>query len=162
MQISKKIFFLLQGIIYALCALKKNIKKQEKQEKTMMVLFCFLGFILFLSGRLRILYPLDLLAFLLWQASLWAERQATRGRAGTMTECSQPQRGMTMVASHFNGWVKDVNGKRAFRYATISGGVSRTYGTPAYAKYAIPAILGRAKRQSRGEMVGYPYQMPTA
>ena len=67
MQISKKNFFLLQGIIYALRALKKNIKKQEKQEKTMMVLFCFWGFILFfircfLSGRLRILYPLDLLA----------------------------------------------------------------------------------------------------
>ena len=80
--------------------------------------------------------------FLPWQAT----------RAGTMTECSRPRRGMTMVASHFNGWVKDVNGKRAFRYATISGGVSRTYGTPAYAKYAIPAI----------KMAGYPYQMPTA
>jgi hypothetical protein len=67
-----------------------------------------------------------------------------------------------MVASYFNGWVKEVNGKRAFRYATISGGVSRTYGTPAYANYNIPAILGRAKRQSRAEMAGYPYQMPTA
>jgi hypothetical protein len=67
-----------------------------------------------------------------------------------------------MVASHFNGWVKDVKGKRAFRYAIISRGVSRTYGTPAYAKYAIPAILGRAKRQSRAEMAGYHYQMPTA
>ena len=69
-----------------------------------------------------------------------------------MTECSKPRRGMIMVASHLNGWVKKVNGKRAFRYATISDGVSRTYGTPAYDKYAIPAI----------EMAGYPYQMPTA
>ena len=89
-----------------------------------------------------------------------------------MTECSRPRRGMIMVASHFrsalplrlskNGWVKEVNGKRAFRYATIIGGVSRTYGTPAYAKYAIPAILRQAKRQSRAEMAGYHYQMPTA
>ena len=81
---------------------------------------------------------------------------------GTMTECSRPRRGMIMVASHFrsalplrlskNGWVKEVNGKRAFRYATISGGVSRTYGTPACAQYAVPAI----------EMAGYHYQMPTA
>ena len=69
-----------------------------------------------------------------------------------MTECSRPRRGMIMVASHFNGWVKEKMGKRAFRYATIIGGVSRTYGTPAYAKYAIPAI----------EMAGYHYQMPTA
>ena len=42
----------------------------------------------------------------------------------------KPQRGLTGVASHFNGWVKEVKGKRAFRYATISGCVSRTYGTP--------------------------------
>ena len=69
-----------------------------------------------------------------------------------MTECSRARRGMIMVASHFNGWVKEKMGKRAFRYATIIGGVSRTYGTPAYAKYAIPAI----------EMAGYHYQMPTA
>jgi len=34
-------------IIYALRAFKKNIIKQEKQEKTMMVLFCIWGFILF-------------------------------------------------------------------------------------------------------------------
>ena len=69
-----------------------------------------------------------------------------------MTECSRPRRGMIMVASHFrsalplgsskNGWVKEEKGKRAFRYATISGGVSRTCSTPAYDKYAIPAILG--------------------
>ena len=32
---------------YALRALKKNIIKQEKQEKTRLVLFCFTGFILF-------------------------------------------------------------------------------------------------------------------
>jgi hypothetical protein len=52
---------------YALRALKKNIIKQEKQEKTRLVLFCFTGFILFfLSGRLRILYPLDLRS-LVWQ-----------------------------------------------------------------------------------------------
>ena len=69
-----------------------------------------------------------------------------------MTECSRPRRGMIMVASHFNGWVKKVKGKRAFRYATISGSVSRTYGTLAYDKYAIPAI----------EIAGYPYQMPMA
>ena len=56
------------------------------------------------------------------------------------------------LGSSKNGWIKEVNGKRAFRYAIISGGVSRTYGTPAYAKYAIPAI----------KMAGYPYQMPTA
>jgi hypothetical protein len=35
------------GMILALRALKKNKIKQEKQEKTMMVLFCFWGFILF-------------------------------------------------------------------------------------------------------------------
>ena len=116
----------------------------------MMVLFCFWGFILFFYQAACGFCTRS--TFLPWQAT----------RAGTMTECSRPQRGMTMVASHFNGWVKDVKGKRAFRYAIISGGVSRTYGTPAYAKYAIPAILGRAKRQSRAEMVGYHYQMPTA
>ena len=54
---------------------------------------------------------------------------------------AKPQRGLTGVASHFNGWVKEVKGKRAFRYATISGGVSRTYGTPACANFGAPAIV---------------------
>ena len=65
---------------------------------------------------------------------------------------SQPHRGITEVASHFNGWVKEVEGKRAFRYATISGGMSRTYGTPASANIGAPAI----------EMAGYHCLMPTA
>ncbi|MBQ3632193.1 MAG: hypothetical protein II949_13325 [Prevotella sp.] len=33
---------------------------------------------------------------------------------------SQPRRGVTMVASHFNGWYKGTVEKRAFRYATAS------------------------------------------
>ena len=31
---------------------------------------------------------------------------------------SQPRRGVTVVASHFNGWYKGTIEKRAFRYAT--------------------------------------------
>jgi len=38
--------------------LKKNIKKQEKQEKTMMVLVCFWGFILFFIRPLADFVPL--------------------------------------------------------------------------------------------------------
>ncbi|MBQ3631651.1 MAG: hypothetical protein II949_10490 [Prevotella sp.] len=30
----------------------------------------------------------------------------------------KPRRGMTTVASRFNGWYKTADGKRAFRYAT--------------------------------------------
>jgi hypothetical protein len=45
------------GSIYALRALKKNIKKQEKQEKTMMVLLCFWGFILFFIRPLADFVP---------------------------------------------------------------------------------------------------------
>ena len=45
------------GRIYTLRALKKNIKKQEKQEKTMMVLFCFWGFILFFIRPLADFVP---------------------------------------------------------------------------------------------------------
>ena len=61
-----------------------------------------------------------------------------------------PCKGMTMVASHFNGWYNESKGMRAFRYAT-----SNPYRVPT-ARYSIstriPAI----------EMAGYPYQMPTA
>ena len=42
-----------------------------------------------------------------------------------MTVRSQPRRGMIVVASHSYGWVQEGEGKRAFRYATISRGVSR-------------------------------------
>ena len=136
----EKKFFSVAG--YHLC----TSRLEEKHKKTGKTRKNNDGFILFL-GFYFVFYQAACgfctrSTFLPWQAT----------RAGTMTECSRPRRGMTMVASHFNGWVKDVNGKRAFRYATISGGVSRTYGTPAYAKYAIPAI----------KMAGYPYQMPTA
>jgi hypothetical protein len=34
-------------MVFALRAFMKNIIKQEKQEKTKLVLFCFIGFILF-------------------------------------------------------------------------------------------------------------------
>ena len=45
------------------------------------------------------------------------------------TSCNaKPQRGVTMVASRFNGWYKAARKKRAFRYAT-SKSLSRTYGT---------------------------------
>ena len=33
---------------------------------------------------------------------------------------SQPHRGVTLVASHYNGWYKETVEKRAFRYATAS------------------------------------------
>ena len=64
----------------------------------------------------------------------------------------KPQRGLTGVASHFNGWVREEEGQRAFRYATISGGMSRTYGTPVAPTIGAPAI----------EMAGYLCLMPTA
>ena len=40
------------GMIDALCAFQKNKIKPIKQEKTMMVLFCFIGFILFFISPL--------------------------------------------------------------------------------------------------------------
>ena len=48
-----------------------------------------------------------------------------------LTSCNtKPQRGVTMVASRFNGWYKAAIKKRAFRYATLNPcRVPRTYGT---------------------------------
>ena len=71
--------------------------------------------------------------------------------ANMLTSCNtKPQRGVTMVASRFNGWCKADRKKRAFRYAT-----SNTCRVPT-ARYpstsSLPAI----------EMAGYHCQMPTA
>ena len=76
------------------------------------------------------------------------------------TKRSQPRRGVIEVASHFrsalplglskNGWYSEVQGGRAFRYATRHL-LLRTYGMPATHHY-LPAI----------EMAGYHCLMPTA
>ena len=79
-----------------------------------------------------------------------------------MTECSRPRRGMIMVASHFNGWYGIfVVGGRAVGTRHIADDSRVPKGTLSI-HLLYPAILGRAKRQSRAEMAGYPYQMPTA
>ena len=67
------------------------------------------------------------------------------------TSAAKPHRGMTTVASRFNGWWKNATGKRAFRYATDAGGYRVPKGTHAVVGN-IPAI----------EMAGYPCQMPMA
>ena len=68
-----------------------------------------------------------------------------------LTSCNtKPQRGVTMVASRFNGWYIAARKKRAFRYAT-----SNPCRVPT-ARYtstsSLPAI----------EMAGYHCLMPTA
>ena len=67
------------------------------------------------------------------------------------TSCNtKPQRGVTMVASRFNGWYKAARKKRAFRYATLNHCRVPTARYPLTTSF--PAI----------EMAGYHCQMPTA
>ena len=63
---------------------------------------------------------------------------------------TKPQRGVTMVASRFNGWYKAARKKRAFRYATSNPCRVPTARYPSTS--SLPAI----------EMAGYHCQMPTA
>ena len=68
-----------------------------------------------------------------------------------LTSCNtKPQRGVTMVASRFNGWYKAARKKRAFRYATLNPCRVPTARYPLTS--SLPAI----------EMAGYHCQMPTA
>ena len=73
----------------------------------------------------------------------------------------KPQRGLTKVASHFNGWYQMAMNMRAFRYAT-----SNPYRVPTARKpltTTLPAVLeGSSVPLGRAETAGYPYQMPTA
>ena len=67
------------------------------------------------------------------------------------TSCNtKPQRGVTMVASRFNGWYKAARKKRAFRYATLNPCRVPTARYPLTS--SLPAI----------EMAGYHCLMPTA
>ena len=68
-----------------------------------------------------------------------------------MTSEAQPHRGVTAVASRFNGWERGGKGKACRRYATFHVLLSRTYGTLVSAT-DIPAI----------EMAGYHCRMPLA
>ena len=68
-----------------------------------------------------------------------------------MLNCKEkPHRGMTMVASRFNGWDGSDKEKRAFRYAT-----SYSYRVPT-ARYLLNATIPAVKT------AGYHYLMPTA
>ena len=68
-----------------------------------------------------------------------------------LTSCNtKPQRGVTMVASRFNGWYKAAIKKRAFRYATLNPCRVPT------ARYPLTSSLPAIK------MAGYHCQMPTA
>ena len=68
-----------------------------------------------------------------------------------LTSCNtKPQRGVTMVASRFNGWYKAAIKKRAFRYATSNPCRVPTARYPLTS--SLPAI----------EMAGYHCLMPTA
>ena len=68
-----------------------------------------------------------------------------------LTSCNtKPQRGVTMVASRFNGWYIAARKKRAFRYATSNPCRVPTARYPL--TFSLPAI----------EMAGYHCQMPTA
>ena len=62
----------------------------------------------------------------------------------------KPHRGMTMVASHFNGWYDDPDGMRAFRYATLN--LCRVPTARYLLSATVPAV----------ETAGYLRQMPTA
>ena len=67
------------------------------------------------------------------------------------TSCNtKPQRGVTMVASRFNGWYIAARKKRAFSYATLNPCRVPTARYPSTS--SLPAI----------EMAGYHCQMPTA
>ena len=68
-----------------------------------------------------------------------------------LTSCNtKPQRGVTMVASRFNGWYKAARKRRAFRYATSNPCRVPTARYPSTS--SLPAI----------EMAGYHCLMPTA
>ena len=68
-----------------------------------------------------------------------------------LTSCNtKPQRGVTMVASRFNGWYIAARKKRAFRYATSNSCRVPTARYPSTS--SLPAI----------KMAGYHCQMPTA
>ncbi|MBQ3630789.1 MAG: hypothetical protein II949_06090 [Prevotella sp.] len=64
---------------------------------------------------------------------------------------SQPRRGVTVVASHFNGWYKGTVEMRAFRYATASN-PCRVPTARSLPQPCVPAI----------KMAGYHCLMPTA
>ena len=71
--------------------------------------------------------------------------------ANMPTSCNaKPQRGVTMVASRFNGWYIADRKKRAFRYATLNPCRVPTARYPSTS--LLPAI----------EMAGYHCLMPTA
>ena len=71
--------------------------------------------------------------------------------ASMLTSCNtKPQRGVTMVASRFNGWYKAVRKKRAFRYATSNP--CRVPTARYLLTFSLPAI----------EMAGYHCLMPMA
>ena len=71
--------------------------------------------------------------------------------ASMLTSCNtKPQRGVTMVASRFNGWYKAARKKRAFRYATSNPCRVPTARYPSTS--SLPAI----------EMAGYHCLMPMA
>ena len=68
----------------------------------------------------------------------------------TSNSSKKPQRGLTGVASHFNGWYNEPKGMRAFRYAT-----SNPCRVPT-ARIRLTATKPAIK------MAGYLCQMPTA
>ena len=67
------------------------------------------------------------------------------------TSCNaKPQRGVTMVASRFNGWYKAARKKRAFRYATSNPCRVPTARYPL--TFSLPAIE-RAGRSTSGRFI---------
>ena len=68
----------------------------------------------------------------------------------TSNSSKKPQRGLTEVASRFNGWYSEPKRMRAFRYATSNHCRVPTARTCLTTK--IPAV----------ETAGYPCLMPTA
>jgi len=71
----------------------------------------------------------------------------------SMKTCiQQPRRGMTRVASHFNGWDKSAGGMRAVGTRPATAFCRVPKGTPSIVTADIPAI----------KMAGYHCQMPTA
>ena len=83
--------------------------------------------------------------------SMHTIKKMTRWKKQT-THKAMPQRGMTRIASHFNGWYMRDEEKRAFRYATEKACISRTYGTLFYYPHLFPAV----------ETAGYHCPMPMA
>ena len=78
-----------------------------------------------------------------------------------LTSCNtKPQRGVTMVASRFNGWYKAAIKKRAFRYATLNPCRVPT------ARYPLTSSLPAIEMAGRSTLVASYLknhcQMPTA